>query len=605
MKMARLSNDVLMIGLLFAAVLQLSSAITDNEPFLLKTRTMAEDHLTNTSQLEDGHISNPVVTLLTEDGNFDVELELNRDLFAENYHEKGESKANVLSPHQLSRMNCYYTGKVRREAGSMAAFSTCNGLEGYFTVGRHIYSVEPLNSKETCLSCYHRITRRSRVGRDSGLACGALNMDGTPISSINEKMVTKLKERATDLGTIEIYIINDYNQYKRFGQDKQKVFARSVQIMNAAAQMYKLVGLTLQLVGQEIFENGNPFKTDTDHTQVIKAFTKYVANNTANIPPTDDVLLMCYGVSIELEVVGVAWFGSVCRAKNKGLYVVDDTPLAETAATFAHEFAHTFGLEHDTAQCTCTDPTEACIMQPGVSKKSPSEWSSCSLAVFSNLEVETSCLHTSGGTGCDKYPGCAKPLDGTETGTSESGSGETGTSENGSEGTETSESGSGETGTSENGSEGTETSESGSGETETSESGSGETETSESGSGETETSESGSGEYINYSISVEYINYSGSGEYPSGSGEYINYSGSGEYINNSGSGEYINYSGSGEYTNYSGSGEYPSGSGEYVYSSGSGEYPGGSGEYVYSSGSGEYPSGSGEYMYSSGSGEYP
>jgi hypothetical protein len=402
--MARIHNDLL-FGLLIAAVLHLSSAINDNEPFVLKTRTMTEDHITNTSQLEDGHILNPVVTLLTEDGNFDVELELNRDLFAKNYHEKSKSAVNVLSPHQLSRMNCYYTGKVRGEAGSLAAFSTCHGLEGFFTVGRHVYSVEPLNSKETCLSCYHHITRRSRVSRDSSLACGALNMDGTPLASVNEEMLTRLMERATDIGTIEIYILNDYNQYKRYGMDKTKTFERTNQIMNAAAQIYKLVGLTLQLVGQEIFENGNPFRTDTTPDQLIDDVKKYVESHQSTIPGTDDVLLMCYGVSDKLGVVGVAWLGGVCNVEYKGLFVIDDTPLAETAATFAHEFAHTFGVDHDSSSCTCTDPAGVCIMNAGVSTRSPSQWSSCSQAVFSNLKVETSCLHSSGGTSAGKSAG--------------------------------------------------------------------------------------------------------------------------------------------------------------------------------------------------------
>jgi hypothetical protein len=361
-------------------------------------QVVSREHLLLDTKSVEGHQDEITVKLFTFGIELNIHLRLNEHLFGRHYSEISIYQNNSYTNYSVSNLhttNCYYVGHIiGRKLHSTAALSTCRGLRGYISTDDEGYHIEPVDMN---------LTGRHMVFRDSdyvgaNFTCGVTGewKPLTPWSRMS-KMRRSIRwpyDANDKTRLVELYIANDFSQFKSLNQDVSQVIQRTKDIVNIVSSLYRPLNMYVALVGVEIWTDADRIEIVDNADATMNNFLEYRRNHISPIHPNDNAHLIT-GRTFGDGVVGKAPIMTICTWQYSGGVNLDHSPLVgPVATTLAHEMGHNFGLTHDTEACGC--PDDRCIMAPSSGGlKNPSKWSECSKQQFADAfhQGMDYCLH--------------------------------------------------------------------------------------------------------------------------------------------------------------------------------------------------------------------
>ncbi|XP_035723048.1 uncharacterized protein LOC118442022 [Vespa mandarinia] len=313
-----------------------------------------------------------------------LDLRLNTDLipvgYQQRYQHKGTYKVHTPSKVEL----CHYQGSVRDVPGSWVALSTCKGLHGVIFDGENLHHVHP--EKDTLDSNHYLYKQNDLVANKS---CG---YEGTPHNVLDrQRRETKRlsrHKRATESirgpynanrqsRYVELVLVIDKKGYIALDENLDKVHHHCKNIANIVNALFMPLNIFVALVGVQVWSEADEIALSPNGDNTLSNFLRYRREKLVHDMPNDNAQLLTR-IQFEGGVVGKALKGPICTYEFSGGVSMDHSNVVGlVAATVAHEMGHNFGMEHDTADCSC--PEDKCIMAPSSGSFGPSHWSTCSL----------------------------------------------------------------------------------------------------------------------------------------------------------------------------------------------------------------------------------
>ncbi|XP_076308141.1 zinc metalloproteinase-disintegrin-like MTP4 isoform X3 [Tachypleus tridentatus] len=313
---------------------------------------------------------------------------MNFDLLPQTYRESYHHRGNIIvqEPKSVTRRHCYYHGKVRGVEISSVAVSTCHGINGMIFDGHDALYIYPEFSEEnnflSHLIFWDSEKEPNRFTCGNGDSVSPFKHE-TPVSfrhqrgrrDIQQDNLSIVKERKR---YVELVIVNDNAQFRKWGNNKDIVFERSKQVANILSGIYSPLNIVISLMGVVIWSEHDEILVSSDSGKTLENFSKYRRENLLRQHPNDNAQLIT-GLEFENQTVGKGTVGTICTYKHSAGVVMDHNDMVGlVGSTMAHELGHNFGMQHDKVGCEC--PEYRCVMSSmtGITAV-PKYWSSCSI----------------------------------------------------------------------------------------------------------------------------------------------------------------------------------------------------------------------------------
>ncbi|XP_061808662.1 disintegrin and metalloproteinase domain-containing protein 8a [Nerophis lumbriciformis] len=347
--------------------------------------------------------------------NCTLHLERNKELIGRTFSVTHFSERGVqLTTKPALENHCYYHGHIVGVEDSSASVELCSGIKGFVRLQDQTYLIEPLASatgeqqadgggakvysdKGPHAVYNYKHLRRKRSSCSHGNITMYYDHGARPsglfqLSSLRSRAQTKDKERKPR--TVELAIVVDYTEYKKFGSNKI-VEARVLEIANHVDRLYRPVGIRVMLVGLDIWSYKDQIEVSTNPEQTLSRFLEW--RQRSLLPRTKhDNAQFITGVDFEGTTVGLANTNAMCTSTSGAVNEDHNNNAIGVSSTIAHEMGHNLGLSHDTENCICGSLTskKGCIMAESVGVVYPELFSSCSQQQLSRFleEVNPACL---------------------------------------------------------------------------------------------------------------------------------------------------------------------------------------------------------------------
>ncbi|XP_043931961.1 disintegrin and metalloproteinase domain-containing protein 23 isoform X1 [Protopterus annectens] len=318
---------------------------------------------------------------------FILDLSLNNDLLSSDYVEiHFENGKQVLSQ---GGEHCYYHGEIRRNNGSKAALSTCDGLHGMFDDGLYMYMIEPSmhlgHYREETPTRPHNIQRILRVQTQDQLSDTGSMEEDDPLSELMSEFswlrkkrrrrkrgasMIPLRKGATrsvfeEMKYLELMIVNDHKMYKRHRSSRSHMnnFAKSV--VNLVDAIFKeQLNTRVVLVAVETWSDRDRITIDNNPVKMLREFSKYRQHS---IKQHADVVHLLSNVTFHYKRSSLAYFGGVC-SKSRGVGVNEYGLSWTMASGLSQSLAQNLGIQWEPAtkrprECKCIESWGGCIME--------------------------------------------------------------------------------------------------------------------------------------------------------------------------------------------------------------------------------------------------
>ncbi|XP_006884976.1 PREDICTED: disintegrin and metalloproteinase domain-containing protein 7 [Elephantulus edwardii] len=277
-----------------------------------------------------------------------------RELIASNYSEiyssiKGEER--IQHPQVVE--HCFYQGSIIHELDSAASISTCYGLRGFFRVNDLRYLIEPV--KYTDEGEHLVFKYNPKIQYATNYSCNDFNFTRETVPSTNIKPMENNKmERIHKEKYIELFIVADYNMYRRNSHPHDKLRNRILGMVNFVNMIYKYLNIYVTLVGFEVWINGDQIKVDSNIETTLISFSSWQEINLKKKKTFDHAVLLS-GKWLYTNAQGISYPSGMCLPYSSSSVVKDLLPDINIVANrIAHQLGHNLGLQHDEFPCTCT-----------------------------------------------------------------------------------------------------------------------------------------------------------------------------------------------------------------------------------------------------------
>ncbi|XP_034753833.1 disintegrin and metalloproteinase domain-containing protein 8a [Etheostoma cragini] len=389
-------------------------------PHVMKYQTVIPQRLKDSSRINDAatHQTYPDVlqySLTIRGKNQTLHLEKNKDLVGKNFSVTyySDQGTQVTSTPDL-RVHCYYHGHIVGVDDSAASVGLCSGIKGFVRHQDQMYLIEPLagaeagkqndgqisvvNGDEVLHAVYnYKHLRRKRSSCSHGNTTTYYDHGSRPyglfqLGSLKSRAQTK--DRTGKSKTVELVVVVDNKEYKKFGS-KKTIEARALEIANHVDKLYRPMGVRVMLVGLDIWSYRDQMEVSTNPELTLSRFLEW--RQRSLLPRTKhDNAQFITGVDFDGSTVGLANTNSMCTSNSGAVNEDHNINSIGVASTIAHEMGHNLGLSHDSENCVCGSLTskKGCIMAESVGLVYPELFSSCSQQQLSRFleEVNPACL---------------------------------------------------------------------------------------------------------------------------------------------------------------------------------------------------------------------
>ncbi|XP_042358710.1 disintegrin and metalloproteinase domain-containing protein 8a [Plectropomus leopardus] len=388
-------------------------------PHVKKYQTVIPQKLKDSSHINDAatHQTYPDVlqySLTIAGQNYTLHLEKNKDLVGKNFsvtHYSHQGSQVTTTPDL--RVHCYYHGHIVGVEDSSASVGLCSGIKGFVSLQDDMYLIEPLSggqgqqedrpsslahSDEGLHAVYnYKHLRRKRSSCSHGNTTTFYDHGARPsglfqLGSLKSRAQTK--DRTGKPKTVELVVVVDNTEYKKFGKRKT-IEARALEIANHVDKLYRPVGVRVMLVGLDIWSYKDQIQVSTNPELTLGRFLEWRQRNLLPRTKHDNAQFIT-GVDFDGSTVGLANTNAMCTSNSGAVNEDHNTNAIGVASTIAHEMGHNLGLTHDSENCVCGTLTSkrGCIMAESVGIVYPELFSSCSQQQLSRFleEVNPACL---------------------------------------------------------------------------------------------------------------------------------------------------------------------------------------------------------------------
>ncbi|XP_053870546.1 disintegrin and metalloproteinase domain-containing protein 11 isoform X5 [Malaclemys terrapin pileata] len=336
---------------------------------------------------------------------FTLDLELNHHLLSSRYVERhfGQDGNSGHSPG--AGEHCYYQGKLRGEARSLAALSSCRGLHGVFSDGRDMYLIEPRRAAERWQGPLPHLIQRMPAPRpapgctEPGCLFAALRHHGPdPLPRRRRRRQVRRAQHTVHSETkyIELVVVNDHQLFEQMRRSVVLTsnFAKSV--VNLADMIYKeQLNTRIVLVAMETWASEDKIHVGEDSLQTLSDFMRY---RTEAVPEQSDAVHLFSGRTFQSSRSGTAYVGGICSLTRGGGVNEQYGNVGAMAVTLAQTLGQNVGMmwnkqRRAAGDCRCPDSWLGCIMED-TGYYLPRKFSRCSIEEYSQFLQEGggSCL---------------------------------------------------------------------------------------------------------------------------------------------------------------------------------------------------------------------
>ncbi|XP_044855766.1 disintegrin and metalloproteinase domain-containing protein 11 isoform X1 [Mauremys mutica] len=335
---------------------------------------------------------------------FTLDLELNHHLLSSRYAERHYGQDGNSSHGPGAGEHCYYQGKLRGEARSLAALSSCRGLHGVFSDGREMYLIEPRRAAERWQEPLPHLIQRMPAPRpaqgctEPGCLLAALRHQGpdTRPRLRRRRQVRRAQPSVhSETKYIELVVVNDHQLFEQMRRSVVLTsnFAKSV--VNLADMLYKeQLNTRIVLVAMETWASEDKIHVGEDSLQTLSEFMRY---RTEALPEQSDAVHLFSGRTFQSSRSGSAYVGGICSLTRAG-GVNEYGNVGAMAVTLAQTLGQNVGMmwnkqRRAAGDCRCPDSWLGCIMED-TGYYLPRKFSRCSIEEYSQFLQEGggSCL---------------------------------------------------------------------------------------------------------------------------------------------------------------------------------------------------------------------
>ncbi|XP_077662334.1 disintegrin and metalloproteinase domain-containing protein 11 [Eretmochelys imbricata] len=335
---------------------------------------------------------------------FTLDLELNHHLLSSRYVERRFGRDGNSSHSPGAGEHCYYQGKLRGEARSLAALSSCRGLHGVFSDGRDMYLIEPCRAAEHWQGPLPHLIQRMPAPRPAqgctelGCLFAALSHHGPDTRPrLRRRRQVRRAQRTVHSETkyIELVVVNDHQLFEQLRRSVVLTsnFAKSV--VNLADMIYKeQLNTRIVLVAMETWASKDKIHVEEDSLQTLSEFMRY---RTEALPEQSDAVHLFSGRTFQSSRSGTAYIGGICSL-TRGGGVNEYGNVGAMAVTLAQTLGQNIGMmwnkhRSSAGDCRCPDSWLGCIMED-TGYYLPRKFSRCSIEEYSQFLQEGggSCL---------------------------------------------------------------------------------------------------------------------------------------------------------------------------------------------------------------------
>ncbi|XP_071248144.1 disintegrin and metalloproteinase domain-containing protein 8-like isoform X2 [Salvelinus alpinus] len=327
---------------------------------------------------------------LTIDGeNHTIHLEKNRQLIGRHYAETHYSEdGRRVTTFPNYEDHCYYHGHIQGIEDSSVSVGICSGISGFVRAEQKVYLVEPLGDSA---DGEHALYRQEHL-RANRASCGHSNdstvydHDQGPaprLSGLFKSKGWKSKPITGPQRFVEMYLVADYTEYKRFGSETQ---GRMLEIANHVDKLYRPLNIRVMLVGLEIWTTRDHIDVTISPENTLNMFLQWRQDDLLKRARHDNAQFVT-GKDFLGDTVGLANKLAMCTGSSGAVNQDHNMNPIGVASTIAHEMGHNLGMSHDTSGCTCGTSlsNDNCVMADRVRSEYPGLFSGCSQEQLSDF----------------------------------------------------------------------------------------------------------------------------------------------------------------------------------------------------------------------------